>query len=816
MATYVNDLRLKEITTGDESGTWGDTTNTNLELIGEAFSYGTEAITTNADTHATTIADGSTDPGRSMYLKYTGTLDSACTITIGPNTISKMWFIENATTGSQNIIISQGSGANITIPAGDTKAVYSDGAGSGAAFFDAFASINVGALTGTSLDISGDIDVDGTTNLDIVDIDGAVDMASTLTVTGEITANGGIALGDNDKATFGVGDDLQIYHNSSNNSSYIDEGGAGDLYVRATNIWFQNTGPTATLAKFTSGGAVELRHNDGIKFATTATGIDVTGTATMDGLTVDLADNAGVLIQSPNDSSTAFLKFGDATSSDSGSISYDHYSDALRFKTINTTRMILASNGDISFYEDTGTSPALFWDASAESLGIGTTSPAQKLDIAGTAPNIRFTDTRHITWSGSEKLGGVEWHTEDDSANGPLTGASIYCENSEASTIPSFNIVFATQAHNNASAPIQRMKITDDGDISFYNAAGSSQALFWDASAESLGIGTTSPADKLDTPNIAIGGSSISGTYRANALFVDNTGGTARFFSTGSNTTTQGQFAFSGVSSNGSVNSERMRIDSSGNVGIGESSPANLLHVKASDVGAAPIDTALMVLEKSGTNYLSFMGANTNTQGVLFGDADDNDVGGITYNHSSNYMAFNTAAAERMRVDSLGRLLLGHTTAVGGHSELLGIDCDAGSGYGIFASGDTSGTVLRVYDSGASAGVVGSITFSTDATSFNTSSDARLKDVTGEARGLEVINELNPVAYNWKKSGKADEGLIAQEVLDLVPNAVHQSTDDEMYSMDYSKLVVHLVKAVQEQQTQIDALQSEINNLKGE
>ena len=83
MATYVNDLRLKEIATGDESGTWGASTNTNLELIAEAFSFGTEAITTNADTHTTTIADGSTDPGRSIYLKYTGALDSDCTITIG-------------------------------------------------------------------------------------------------------------------------------------------------------------------------------------------------------------------------------------------------------------------------------------------------------------------------------------------------------------------------------------------------------------------------------------------------------------------------------------------------------------------------------------------------------------------------------------------------------------------------------------------------------------------------------------------------------------------------------------------------------------
>ena len=145
-STFVNDLRLNEMATGDQSGSWGTVTNTNLELIGEAFGFGTEAITTNADTHTTTIADGAADPGRSMFLKYTGTLDSACTITIGPNTVSKMWFIENATSGSQNIIISQGSGANITIPAGQTKSVYSNGAGSGAAFVDAFNSLSVGAL----------------------------------------------------------------------------------------------------------------------------------------------------------------------------------------------------------------------------------------------------------------------------------------------------------------------------------------------------------------------------------------------------------------------------------------------------------------------------------------------------------------------------------------------------------------------------------------------------------------------------------------------------------------------------------------------
>ena len=137
-STYVNDLRLNEMATGDQSGSWGTVTNTNLELIAEAFGFGTEAITTNADTHTSTIADGATDPIRALFIKYTGTLDSTCTITIGPNTVNKFCFIHNATSGSQSIIISQGSGANVTITTGQTKAVYLDGAGSGAAVIDAF------------------------------------------------------------------------------------------------------------------------------------------------------------------------------------------------------------------------------------------------------------------------------------------------------------------------------------------------------------------------------------------------------------------------------------------------------------------------------------------------------------------------------------------------------------------------------------------------------------------------------------------------------------------------------------------------------
>ena len=183
-SVYTNDLRLEEIGSGEQSGTWGDTTNTNLELIAEAFAFGTEAITTNADTHATTIADGATDPGRAMFLKYTGTLDSACTITIGPNTVSKLWFIENGTSGSQNIIIKQGSGATITIPPGDTKAIYSNGAGSGGAMVDAFASLSV-----VDLKVQDDLTV-----TDDVAIGGLATIGETLAVTGVVTANAGVVV----------------------------------------------------------------------------------------------------------------------------------------------------------------------------------------------------------------------------------------------------------------------------------------------------------------------------------------------------------------------------------------------------------------------------------------------------------------------------------------------------------------------------------------------------------------------------------------------------------------------------------------------
>ena len=258
-STFVNDLRLNEMGTGDQSGTWGNVTNTNLELIAEALGFGTEAITTNADTHTTTIADGATDPGRAIYLKYTGTLDSACTITIGPNTISRLHFIENATSGSQNIIISQGSGANITIPPGNVKVVYLDGAGSGAAVVDAFASLSVvdvtasNVVTGSTLEATGDTSAgdsaaigftstegliltgQGSTNDVTIKNDADADVisiptgATGVTFAGDITANGDT----NTFSSANANDPLLIIKNTTNDTDGArlrfvkDKGAAG-------------------------------------------------------------------------------------------------------------------------------------------------------------------------------------------------------------------------------------------------------------------------------------------------------------------------------------------------------------------------------------------------------------------------------------------------------------------------------------------------------------------------------------------------------------------------------------------------------------
>ena len=143
-STYVNDLRLNEMGTGDASGSWGTATNTNLELIGEAMGYGTEAVA-NASTHTITMADGATDGFRCTFLRLTGG-GQACTVTLAPNTLSHTWIIRNTT--GYALTFTQGSGANVIIAAGLAKMVTTDGLGSGAVVYECLEALELGTING--------------------------------------------------------------------------------------------------------------------------------------------------------------------------------------------------------------------------------------------------------------------------------------------------------------------------------------------------------------------------------------------------------------------------------------------------------------------------------------------------------------------------------------------------------------------------------------------------------------------------------------------------------------------------------------------
>tara|TARA_B100000963_G_scaffold359724_1_gene387927 strand:- start:5044 stop:6351 length:1308 start_codon:yes stop_codon:yes gene_type:complete len=153
--TFTNDLRLRLQESGANSGQWGVLLNTTISNIASAFSLGSEAIP-NASTHTITLADGTDDEARSMYLKCTGG-GQACTVTLAPNTISKVWIISNET--SFTLTFSQGSGANVAVAAGAVKMIVTDGAGSGAAVIDALSGLSIsGALSASgNAVITGDV-----------------------------------------------------------------------------------------------------------------------------------------------------------------------------------------------------------------------------------------------------------------------------------------------------------------------------------------------------------------------------------------------------------------------------------------------------------------------------------------------------------------------------------------------------------------------------------------------------------------------------------------------------------------------------------
>ena len=153
-STYTANNGIEKIGSGEQSGTWGNTTNTNFDIIDRILN-GVGTITLSGTTHTLTTTDGTLSDGMYAVLVLAGSPSGTNTITVSPNDQDKVFIVQNGS--GQSAIFTQGSGANVTVPNGSKKIIYCDGAGSGAAVVDVTDSLDLSSLKlgGTALTATG-------------------------------------------------------------------------------------------------------------------------------------------------------------------------------------------------------------------------------------------------------------------------------------------------------------------------------------------------------------------------------------------------------------------------------------------------------------------------------------------------------------------------------------------------------------------------------------------------------------------------------------------------------------------------------------
>jgi hypothetical protein len=330
---------------------------------------------------------------------------------------------------------------------------------------------------------------------------------------------------------------------------------------------------------------------------------------------------------------------------------------------------------------------------------------------------------------------------------------------------------------------------------------------------------------RIDTSgNVGIGTSSPVGGYRLNV--VNDSGNSQQLIRAGTNfnstiafgdqdSSTSGQliYAHNGDFMAFNTNAaERMRIDSSGNVGIGTSSPDHPLTVKKSFAS----DWVAKFTNESATGVSGFGFYNNSDTWKGYVGYDNGDVDFLKlFGATGVGIKFLTANTERMRIDSSGRLFVGVTTTTFSSSEILEVNGSVGF---VTATGNTnlfcanSGTGSQTYVAfytGTTGTNTGNITTNGTITVYGTTSDKRLKTNIIDAPSGNIDN-IKVRSFDWLSDKSHQEyGMVAQELIEVAPYAVHQPQNDtEMMTVDYSLLVPMMIKEIQDLKQRIATLEN--------
>ena len=502
-----------------------------------------------------------------------------------------------------------------------------------------------------------------------------------------------------------------------------------------------------------------------------------------------------------------------------------------------------SAGGDISFYEDTGTTAKLFWDASAESLGIGTSAPSTGLEVATT--NYTFAGTTYDIYglfgdtSGGLRLGADS--SNDDSVigttgtnnlqfvtyNGSAWDSRMTLTNTGNVGIGTSSPVDLLHVHE-ASAGVARMRLSntegyleigtnnqvmnlDSQTHTFRNEAGSSEYMRID-SAGRVGIGTSSPTTSLDLASTNFGLPPTSGTT-PNAFmrvgYTDRTWtGSEMLFGILNAHPNYAGFVQMKKPTDYSTNRAFLINPQGGNVGIGVTNPSDYyaenLVVAAADEGGITIECG--ATEKA---YLMFADGTSGSAAYRSYLGYDHALDSLNV-VSSNYINFYTGdpASERMRIDSAGNLLVSTTgiPTTGGFRFDAGSDSILRIGH---ASGVSSGSNYLLFYYGAS--IIGSITQNGNSqVLYNISSDQRLKEnIVDAPSASDDIDAIQVRSFDWKVDGSHQKyGMVAQELQAVAPEAVSVPEDSEdMMGVDYSKLVPMLIKEIQSLRNRVAQLE---------